>query len=90
VLSPGATQVLSPGAGAIHVLSPGVSDAVTAQVLSPAPAADTEVVFHVLSCAAAPLVPVRPLSAPTATAVEKAATSAERSILLCIVGFVLI
>jgi hypothetical protein len=88
VLSPGATHVLS--AGATHVLSPGVPDAATIHVLSPLPAADTEVVFHVLSCAPSLFAPARPLSAPKAKAAEKAATSAERSILLCIVGFVLI
>jgi hypothetical protein len=87
VLSAGATHVLS--LGAVHVLSPGTSDAVTTHVLSPAAAAVTEVVRHVLSCGLSPLAPASPPSAPKATAAEKAATSAERSILLCIVGFVL-
>jgi len=83
VLSAGATQVLS--AGADHVLSAGVL-----QVLSPAVTTVPAPGLQVLSPAVSPVVPARPLRAPKAKAAEKAAASAERSILLCIVGFVLI
>lgn len=81
--------MLSPGTSAAvttHVLSRGAT-----HVLSPGGAATVPVpVLQVLSRAVSPVVPARPLSAPKAKAAEKAAASAERSILLCIVGFVLI
>ncbi|KKD07541.1 hypothetical protein [Streptomyces sp. WM6391] len=70
-------------------LSAGVSPATITQLLSLGAAA-TVVVRQLLSCALSAFVPAKPLSAPTATTVEKAAASTERSILLCIVGFVLI
>ncbi|TQJ54541.1 hypothetical protein FBY34_2318 [Streptomyces sp. SLBN-115] len=80
--------MLSPGTSAAvitHVLSLGAT-----HVLSAGAATVSVPVLQVLSRAVSPVVPARPLSAPKAKAAEKAAASAERSILLCIVGFVLI